>query len=384
MKTRKFLIALVIASSFIYAPVYAGSVSAEEDTQPVATQKPLKQTPATYGFQGFVESSKTWVKQALNTDIQNSEPTNKRMHYITRELNYSHDDLSRPAIQHTNISRQTIGNGIKSSAVKAKANTPLQKNTRKVTINARLSENSQTILREKIEWTLYRTDKNYKILQQIRHKKNVQLVVDLEPGHYTITGKLDYASGQKQFEVGAGKKTLETITMPFERAGQLKLTASLKKNGARIKQALRWNVYKTKNGRQIGKPVHKETTRKMNYTAPEGTYIVVASLGEASKKQKITIRKGRVANDVITLDAGTVHLMAINSEDNSPVISNINWSLSGRNAVIKPTVNRARATSIIIPAGNYTANAKSVDGQNGKESFTIAAGESKRLKVLVR
>lgn len=138
-----------------------------------------------------------------------------------------------------------------------------------------------------------------------------------------------------------------------------------------------WEVFALQNGQPTRSVFSRRASNQLSAILPVGEYEVVASIDNASQRQRLRVDRGTTNLASMNVPTGKVNLVA--TLGNAPAMRPMHWKLyrldGGRREVAAPS--RHSATLDVAP-GHYEAVAN-LDGRERRREFTVLDGTSNSI-----
>jgi hypothetical protein len=230
-------------------------------------------------------------------------------------------------------------------------------------------------------WRIYEATPvqgRHKLVQTLRDSDSR---VRLPPGDYVVNVALGRANMTRLVTVKRGDEQEEVFVL---NAGGLVVTAVLANGEALPDKNAGYDIYldeRDQSGDRVKLvgDVKLGTVLRLN----AGVYHIVSTYGDANavERSTVSVEAGKLTQAVVRHVAGRVTLRLV-ARLGGEALADTKWSLlTPQGEVVKETLGAL--PTHILRAGTYSAVARHGDGTY-RQDFTVGAGESKQVEVLMK
>lgn len=183
----------------------------------------------------------------------------------------------------------------------------------------------------------------------------------LPVGRYEVCLQIGAYQERKQLQIAA-----QGVAKPVFSANiaQLRVNSKGKAN---------WEVFQLQPNQPDKRLVSRNASDHINIIVPAGFYRVIATVNEASREQRLEVRRGESRVAQLNVPTGKVNLVATLA--NAPALKPIYWRVyrvdGGRRQQI--AAPKQHSATLVVPPGHYEAVAR-LDGRERRRSFTVLDG----------
>ena len=252
--------------------------------------------------------------------------------------------------------------------------------TVKVKLYATIVQGAKPLNDDRIAWSISPLGKDGTPTQEMtKASPEVQLV----PGRYRFTAKLEYATAMREITVSQAAK----YELPLE-AGWARFQMVPNRKAKPLEENVQWQIYRySKSGVDEARKVVEVAAPSVQFTLPPGWYSVRAKYQGIVSDMVAEVKAGTLYKYTVVAYAGKVRFSAVDSggkalkKDVVWTIERVSKSQGGKRVPV--TVDQTAAPNLMIGEGQYIVIAKSGD-LVGETAFDIEATREKKVTVKLK
>jgi hypothetical protein len=258
---------------------------------------------------------------------------------------------------------------------------PESRTSAQITLVAQLTDESQP-LEQGVVWRVFRdkpgADGKMRLLSTHR---DPQPSVRLDAGDYLVNAALGRANLTRRISVAPGKAALEKFVL---NAGGLKLVATLSGGEAPPDNTVSYDIQSDERD-QLGNRTTIVTNARPGVVVRlnAGIFHVISTYGDANAtvRADVTVEPGKITEATVSHMAAKATFRLV-MHAGSEALADTQWSIVNlQGETVKESVGAL--PSHILAAGTYTVNARRA-GQTYRQDFTVKAGETAEIEVVMR
>lgn len=250
----------------------------------------------------------------------------------------------------------------------------------KVKLYATIVQGAKPLKDDRIAWSISPLSKDGTPTQQMTAASpEVQLV----PGRYRFTAKLEFASAMREITVSQAAK----YELPFE-AGWARFQMVPDRKAKPLDDKVQWQIYRySKSGIDESRKVIEAVASNVQYMLPPGWYSVRAKYQGIVSDMVAEVKAGTLYKYTVVAYAGKVRFTAVDAagkavkKDIVWTIERVSKSQGGKRVPV--TVDQSAAPHLLIGEGQYVVVAKS-GNMVGETAFDIQATRDKKVTVKLK
>jgi hypothetical protein len=249
-----------------------------------------------------------------------------------------------------------------------------------VKLYATIVQGAKPLKDDRIAWSILPLEKDGTPKQEMTAAApDVQLV----PGRYRFTAKLEFATAMREVTVTQGAK----YELPFE-AGWARFQMVPTSKAKPIADKVQWQIYRySKSGVDESRKVIETVAPDVQLMLPPGWYSVRAKYQGIVSDMVAEVKAGTLYKYTVVAYAGKVRFSAVDAagkalkKDVVWTIERVSKSQGGKR--IPVTVDQTASPHLMIGEGQYVVVAKSGD-LVGETAFDIEAAREKKVTVKLK
>jgi hypothetical protein len=252
--------------------------------------------------------------------------------------------------------------------------------TVKVNLYATIVQGAKPIKDDRIAWSIAPLEKDGTPKQEMTASSpEVQLV----PGRYRFTAKLEFATATREITVSQAAK----YELPFE-AGWARFQMVPTSKAKPLEDKVQWQIYRySKSGIDEGRKVTETVASNVQLMLPPGWYSVRAKYQGIVSDMVAEVKAGTLYKYTVVAYAGKVRLAAVDAAGKA-VKKDIVWTIervskNNGGKRVPVTVDQSAAPHLLIGEGQYVVVAKS-GNLVGEAPFEIEAAREKKVTVKLK
>lgn len=234
-------------------------------------------------------------------------------------------------------------------------------------------------LTSNISWSIYTDTVDVEgKREKIAYSYDAQPLLTLAAGSYYVTAQTGNSIANKTVAVTQGQLTSENMVLG---AGKSRFKAILADGGEAIGNGVSWSFYSEKNAAGEQKKVAYSYDAVPLITLPTGRYVASASYRQTTVSAPFEVKSGELVENTLVLNAGSVRVNAVLSEDSSPLTSGVSWNVytTKRDASgnqLKTGYSYDAAPTFTLPMGNYDIIVQTSNGTaKAVKQLSVTAGQ---------
>jgi hypothetical protein len=252
--------------------------------------------------------------------------------------------------------------------------------TVKVKLYATIVQGAKPLKDDRISWSISPLGKDGTPTQQMtKAAPEVQLI----PGRYRFTAKLEYATATREITVSETAK----YELPLE-AGWARFQMVPNRKAKPLEESVQWQIYRySKAGVDEKRKLVELVAPSVQLTLPPGWYSVRAKYQGIVSDMVAEVKAGTLYKYTVVAYAGKVRFAAVDAagkalkKDVVWTIERVSKSQGGKRVPV--TVDQTAAPNLMIGEGQYVAVAKS-GNLVGETAFDIEATREKKVTVKLK
>jgi len=252
--------------------------------------------------------------------------------------------------------------------------------TVKVSLYATIVQGAKPLKDDRIAWSIMPLSKDGTPKQEMtKAAPEVQLL----PGRYRFTAKLEYATAMREITVSQAAK----YELPFE-AGWARFQMIPTSKAKPLEENVHWQIYRfSKSGIDESRKVVEVSAPSVQFTLPPGWYSVRAKYQGIVSDMVAEVKAGTLYKYTVVGYAGKVRFAAVDAAGKA-VKNNIVWTIervskSQGGKRVPVTTDQTAAPHLMIGEGQYVVVAKAGD-LVGEAPFDIQATREKKVTVKLK
>lgn len=252
--------------------------------------------------------------------------------------------------------------------------------TVKVKLYATIVQGAKPLKDDGIAWSILPLDKDGTPKQEMTAAApEVQLV----PGRYRFTAKLEFATAMREITVSQAAK----YELPFE-AGWARFQMVPTSKAKPLEDKVQWQIYRySKSGVDETRKVIETVASNIQLMLPPGWYSVRAKYQGIVSDMVAEVKAGTLYKYTVVAYAGKVRFSAVDAAGKA-VKNDIVWTIervskSQGGKRVPVTVDQSQAPHLLIGEGQYVVVAKS-GNMVGETAFDIEAAREKKVTVKLK
>jgi hypothetical protein len=252
--------------------------------------------------------------------------------------------------------------------------------TVKVKLYATIVQGAKPLKDDRIAWSITPLSKDGTPAQEMtKAAPEVQLI----PGRYRFTAKLEYATAAREITITDAAK----YELPLE-AGWARFQMVPNRKAKPLEENVQWEIYRySKAGVDESRKVTATNAPSVQLTLPPGWYSVRAKYQGIISDMVAEVKAGTLYKYTVVAYAGKVRFTAVDAagktlkKDVVWTIERVSKSQGGKRAPV--TVDQTAGPTLLIGEGQYVVVAKSGD-LVGETAFDIEATRDKKVTVKLK
>jgi hypothetical protein len=251
--------------------------------------------------------------------------------------------------------------------------------TVKVKLYATIVQGAKPLKDDRIVWSISPLGKDGTPAQEMtKAAPEVQLV----PGRYRFTAKLEFATATREITVSEAAK----YELPFE-AGWARFEMIPNRKAKPFEDNVQWQIYRySKSGVDESRKIVELAAPSVQFTLPPGWYSVRAKYQGIVSDMVAEVKAGTLYKYTVVAYAGKVRFSAVDAAGKT--LKNVVWTIervskSQGGKRLPVTVDQTAAPNLMIGEGQYVAVAKS-GNLVGETAFDIQATREKKVTVKLK
>jgi hypothetical protein len=252
--------------------------------------------------------------------------------------------------------------------------------TVKVKLYATIVQGAKPLKDDRIAWSIAPLSEDGTPMQEM---KSAAPEVQLAPGRYRFTAKLEYATAMREITISEAAK----YELAFE-AGWARFQMVPNRKAKPLEENVQWQIYRySKSGVDEKRKLVELAAPSVQLTLPPGWYSVRAKYQGIVSDIVAEVKAGTLYKYTVVAYAGKVRFAAVDAagkavkKDVVWTIERVSKSQGGKRVPV--TVDQTAAPHLMIGEGQYVAVAKSGD-LVGETPFDIEATREKKVTVKLK